>query len=47
MNPRTRRVALYAIGAIAMLASVNALAHSYAGLYERAGVGGGQQSPLR
>ena len=34
MNPRTRRVALYAIGAIAILASVNALAHSYAGLYE-------------
>ncbi|HUZ56283.1 MAG TPA: hypothetical protein VMU94_27635 [Streptosporangiaceae bacterium] len=34
MNPRTRRAALYAIGAIAMLASVNALAHSYAGLYD-------------
>jgi hypothetical protein len=34
MNPRTRRVALYAIGVIAILASVNALAHSYAGLYE-------------
>jgi hypothetical protein len=33
MNPRTRRAALYAIGAIAMLASANALAHSYAGLY--------------
>jgi hypothetical protein len=34
VNPRTRRAALYAIGAIAMLASVNALAHSYAGLYD-------------
>ena len=34
MNPRTRRAALYAIGAIAIAASVNALAHSYAGLYE-------------
>jgi hypothetical protein len=34
MNPRTRRAALYAIGLIAMLASANALAHSYAGLYE-------------
>ncbi len=34
MNPRTRRAALYAIGAIALLASVNALAHSYAGLYD-------------
>jgi hypothetical protein len=33
VNPRTRRAALYAIGAIALLASVNALAHSYAGLY--------------
>jgi hypothetical protein len=33
MNPRTRRAALYAIGVIAILASVNALAHSYAGLY--------------
>jgi hypothetical protein len=33
MNPRTRRVALYAIAAIAILASGNALAHSYAGLY--------------
>ena len=33
MNPRTRRAALYAIGAIAILASANALAHSYAGLY--------------
>jgi hypothetical protein len=34
MNPRTRRAALYAIGMIAILASGNALAHSYAGLYE-------------
>jgi len=34
MNPRTRRVALYAIGMIAILASANALAHSYAGLYD-------------
>ena len=34
MNPTTRRAALYAIGAIAILASVNALAHSYAGLYD-------------
>jgi hypothetical protein len=34
VNPRTRRLALYAIGAIAMLASANALAHSYAGLYD-------------
>ena len=34
MNPRTRRTALYAIGAIAILASANALAHSYAGLYD-------------
>jgi hypothetical protein len=34
MNTRTRRAALYAIGAIAMLASANALAHSYAGLYD-------------
>ena len=34
MNPRTRRAALYAIGMIAILASVNALAHSYAGLYD-------------
>jgi len=33
MNPRTRQAALYAIGAIAILASVNALTHSYAGLY--------------
>ena len=34
MNPRTRRAALYAIGVIAILASTNALAHSYAGLYD-------------
>src|SRR5690348_4642467 len=34
MNPRTRRAALHAIGAIAILASVNALAHSTAGLYD-------------
>ena len=34
MNPRTRRAALYAIGTIAILASINALAHSYAGLYD-------------
>ncbi len=34
MNPRTRRAALYAISAIAILASANALAHSYAGLYD-------------
>ncbi|HEY5988149.1 MAG TPA: hypothetical protein VIV12_17510, partial [Streptosporangiaceae bacterium] len=34
MNPRTRQAALYAIGAIAIAASANALAHSYAGLYE-------------
>jgi hypothetical protein len=34
MNPRTRSAALYAIGAIAILASLNALAHSYAGLYD-------------
>ena len=33
MNPRTRRTALCAIAAIAIAASVNALAHSYAGLY--------------
>jgi hypothetical protein len=33
MNPRTRRAALYVIGAIAILASVDALAHSYTGLY--------------
>jgi hypothetical protein len=34
MNPRTRRAALCAIGAIAILASANALTHSYAGLYD-------------
>jgi hypothetical protein len=34
MNPRTRRIALHAIGVIAILASVNALTHSYAGLYD-------------
>jgi hypothetical protein len=33
MPPRTRRTALYAIGIIAILASADALAHSYAGLY--------------
>lgn len=33
MNTRTRRAALGAIGAIALLASIDALAHSYAGLY--------------
>jgi hypothetical protein len=33
VNPRTRDVALYAIAAIAIAASINALAHSYAGLY--------------
>jgi hypothetical protein len=34
MNFRTRRAALYAIGLIALMASANALAHSYAGLYD-------------
>jgi hypothetical protein len=34
VNPRTRKAALYAIAVIAMLASANALAHSYAGLYD-------------
>ncbi len=34
MNPRTRRAALYALGVIAILASANALAHRYAGLYD-------------
>jgi hypothetical protein len=34
VKARTRRAALYAIGAIAILASANALAHSYAGLYD-------------
>jgi hypothetical protein len=33
VNPRTRRTALFAIAAIAIAASINALAHSYAGLY--------------
>src|SRR5438046_9758778 len=33
MSPRTRQAALYAIAAIAIAASGNALAHSYAGLY--------------
>jgi hypothetical protein len=33
MNPRTRRMALYAIGTIAILASLDALVHSYTGLY--------------
>jgi hypothetical protein len=33
VNPRSRRTALLAIAAIAIAASVNALAHSYAGLY--------------
>jgi stage V sporulation protein SpoVS len=32
VNRRTRRTALQAIGAIAIAASINALAHSYAGL---------------
>jgi hypothetical protein len=34
VNPRTRRAALCATGVIAIAASVNALAHSYAGLYD-------------
>jgi hypothetical protein len=34
VNPRTRRAALYAIAVIAIAASANALAHSYAGLYD-------------
>ena len=34
MNPRPRKAALYAIAVIAILASANALAHSYAGLYQ-------------
>jgi hypothetical protein len=33
VNPRSRRTALLAIAAIAIAASVNALAHSYSGLY--------------
>lgn len=34
MNPKARRAALHAIAAVAVLASLNALAHSYAGLYQ-------------
>ena len=34
MNARTRKAALYAIAVIAILASANALAHGYAGLYQ-------------
>jgi hypothetical protein len=34
MNAPTRRIALRAIAAIAILASANALAHSYAGQFE-------------
>jgi hypothetical protein len=34
VNPRTRRAALYGIALIALVASLDALAHSYAGLYE-------------
>jgi len=34
VNLNTRRAALYAIGTIALLASMNAAAHSYAGLYD-------------
>jgi hypothetical protein len=34
VNPRPRRAALYAIETIAILASLNALAHSHAGLYD-------------
>jgi hypothetical protein len=34
MNPHTRKAALYAIAVMAILASANALAHSYAGLYD-------------
>lgn len=33
MNPKSRRAALHAIAAVAVLASLNALAHSYIGLY--------------
>jgi hypothetical protein len=33
VNPHARRMALHAIAVIAIAASVNALAHSYAGLY--------------
>src|SRR5260370_26637595 len=34
LKPGKRRAALYGIGAIVILASANALAHSYAGLYD-------------
>ena len=34
MNPRRSKAALYAIGLIAALASVNALAHTYPGRYD-------------
>ena len=34
VNPHTRKAALYAIAVIAILASANALAHSYAGLHD-------------
>jgi hypothetical protein len=33
VNAKTRRIALYGIGVIAVLGSLDALAHSYAGLY--------------
>jgi hypothetical protein len=33
MNPRTRRIALYVIAVLAVLASADALTHSYTGLY--------------
>lgn len=33
MNPRSRRLALYGIAVIVLLASVDALMHSYSGLY--------------
>ena len=33
VNPRTRRIALYAVAVLAVLASMDALAHSYTGLY--------------
>jgi hypothetical protein len=33
VNARTHSLALYAIGIIAVLASADALAHSYTGLY--------------
>ena len=50
MTPRTRKAALYAIGMIAIAASVKALAHSYAGLYQWAvhhRLGGWQEPALR